>query len=422
MFISRLQRLDYISVTQLLWVQSRRSKQHTQALPLKLLRYNRLSSTSLGIIRFDIGDIVRIMDFPFSRLNMEDFLSSRLNTQAVRGSFLTNHSYETWMREQVIERAIVEHDIDNFKLALRETKIERRLGDEHCEKLLIDIVRNNFGRALKIVLNEYGVDVGPAFSHACCTRRYDMLEIFLKDSCKQNRHFVEFIFELLESDLVQIAVEYIDMDGFNLDDQEYCLSGQYFKSRNWRTGQSSLHVACLLNASTIVEKLLQRGAKMNLVDSEGYNALFYACLNGNFECALILVRHGVKVSQRTELSQGTEDLHERNTPRSPLYAACCLSTTPDENDRIVRLLLFAGIDLDVETWIYNNTAEMYISEDVCNSIKFQHENPVTLERLCTHAVLKRLRSSCRNKSVLSRLICLPLPAFIKEKCFLITRV
>ena len=77
----------------------------------------------------------------------------------------------------------------------------------------------------------------------------------------------------------------------------------------------SLHHACRRGLVGIVSHLLQTGADVSAVDSNGETPFHAACEHGNTDILRLLLRHGCRVN-------GTE-----NQPQTPLHVACMWSNT-----------------------------------------------------------------------------------------------
>jgi ankyrin repeat protein len=80
-------------------------------------------------------------------------------------------------------------------------------------------------------------------------------------------------------------------------------------------GWTPMHIAALHNDTDIVQLLIEKGAKVNLKDSEQNTPLTYAVLNKAFDVTHILRKNGGKESNNQILSNSPNNLKKRRNKR-----------------------------------------------------------------------------------------------------------
>ena len=96
-------------------------------------------------------------------------------------------------------------------------------------------------------------------------------------------------------------------------------------------GGTALHVSCRGSDNPeVTEFLLESGAKVNAVDTDGCTPLFYAITNERLECTKVLLAAGATVN------------HRRGGGRTLLDRALARAHRSEASSKIVELLEAAG--------------------------------------------------------------------------------
>jgi ankyrin repeat protein len=107
-----------------------------------------------------------------------------------------------------------------------------------------------------------------------------------------------------------------------------------------RDGTTPLHIACTLNHSGLVRFLIQKGAKVNVSDKNGF-PLHNACegsVSGGVDGISLINVQGDPLGTANELLQNGADVNAKNkSGRTPLHIAA-----QKGNTELVRLLLASG--------------------------------------------------------------------------------
>jgi ankyrin repeat protein len=107
---------------------------------------------------------------------------------------------------------------------------------------------------------------------------------------------------------------------------------------------NAVHLACHRNQPVVLKRLLNRGARIDAVDSLGMTPLHYACRLGHDEIVAILLDRGANV--KMEDCDGSR----------PLFTAIeCHIYNDTRTMKIVKLLTYAGADIN-HTDKYGRTA------------------------------------------------------------------
>ena len=77
---------------------------------------------------------------------------------------------------------------------------------------------------------------------------------------------------------------------------EETVSSENVKVRD-ENGRTPLMAAVYKNLTMIAEKLIENGAHIHAVDSEGFSVLYYSAVHGNFESTFLLYQSGVKMDK-----------------------------------------------------------------------------------------------------------------------------
>jgi Ankyrin repeats (many copies) len=88
---------------------------------------------------------------------------------------------------------------------------------------------------------------------------------------------------LFHNNMNLIAEEFVRMHGFYLDDQSAISALQNLKNAGERTGHGAIHVAVMHGNKELLVILMHQGATIDLKDSGGFTALYYACIAGNYD-------------------------------------------------------------------------------------------------------------------------------------------
>lgn len=324
-----------------------------------------------------------------------------------------SHGFAYW--DKVIYKAVVEHNIVRFRDAMvngitNHHKFFLGFPTFRTVPLITHIVRNKFDAALQFLLKGPYIDTRGSFIEVCRKRDLDMIDTFLSNACARHRDSAECLFALLETGLVNIAVEFINRNGFDVFDQCFQIPGKYVKCDYGRPGQSPLHVAALMSVPDIVDQLLNNGARVDLKDGKGFSPLYCACLVGSYECCEVLIQHGASAAYVAEASYMTN-------PRSPLIATCHLSTSSTENDRIAQLLRSAGVVFHQETWISGNQRKKCVSDATYKMVMDNFQLPPRLDMLCCQKIRSVLKTLSCGSSIVTKVEGLPLLNSIIEFYF-----
>lgn len=145
-------------------------------------------------------------------------------------------------------------------------------------------------------------------------------------------------------------------------------------------GQTALHLACILNQPTTVEKLIHRGANIYARDSRCQTALMIACANESFKCVqtILLAVQLLKGPEKIKLMESLE--YWNFSGETCFYIACKLRNVP-----IARALESVGANVNVREGKSGKTALMTAIEsratevisflcEECTSLSIDIEN------------------------------------------------
>ena len=105
-------------------------------------------------------------------------------------------------------------------------------------------------------------------------------------------------------------------------------------SRDSDDGRTALHKSCWGSDNPeVMEFLLESGAKVNAVDTDGWTPLFWSISNGRLECTKVLLAAGATVNHRNT---------DGRTPLDLALAQVVGSINP-ARAKIVELLEAAGV-------------------------------------------------------------------------------
>ena len=116
-------------------------------------------------------------------------------------------------------------------------------------------------------------------------------------------------------------------------------------------GRSALFYACIQNDVPMTELLLSYHADPNLIDEDGYSPLFIPCQNGFKRIVELLIQHGADVNHT--IASDDDDCCDGGCVESPLLAAIF-----EEHVNVVKLLLQhkAEVNVITETYAGHKTA------------------------------------------------------------------
>lgn len=318
--------------------------------------------------------------------------------------------------EVKMQKAIKHHDIATFRHEIKrgfpvshmfyERKPEVKV---YC--LLQLCVRSKFTDGVYTLLCEENVLQRSSYTEACELKHVDILKIFWQKACDEGKNCSEYIHLLLYHNLPHLAQSFIEMDGFNLNDQSGMLSISTLRYAGGRSEQTPLHIAVAYQNTSLIAHLINRGAILDLKDSCGFTPLHLACRMSAHESCLMLLKHGSNANWIDSTKKYTDGL-----VRSPLHAVCYLSAKNPLNDHIVSSLYEAGLDVRKEAWIAKDTQILTIDHSTNRSLIMHRFEPAPLELMCLQKIRAHLLDKTNGKSIYDQMGRLPVPPVLQAIC------
>lgn len=241
---------------------------------------------------------------------------------------------------------------------------------------------HDFPAGLQILLRGCYINTRRALEEALTQVNEACIKILLDNCLMHQRGCTESLFALLNHGYIVAANSFVQRRGFNVKDSNLMVPGSCVKSNRGRAGQTCLHVAAIFSSMSVTQHLLLQGVDPNVRDAEGYSSLFIACANGNFNYSRNLLQVGVE----------TDTINRPNQlPCSCLFAVCHLSNTSAiaDNEKLVKMLLWSGLDLTKESWINLPPAQTlmkYVSDETYDKLQRTQRMPLQLFYLCIRKI------------------------------------
>lgn len=318
-------------------------------------------------------------------------------------------NYYTYGERQLLW-AVYYQDIVRFRTAVRNYARNGQLfllGPPSFRQVtLIEYcIYDDFAQGVGFLTRGRAFDMRLAMEAACSLQGRDgIIDALLQKSFEQRRNFCENLFVLLDHNKHERAQVFVDRPGFDVNENTFMVPGEYLNSDAERAGQTPLHVAVMFDRPGIMGSLIAYGARVNAPDAEGYTPLFIACLRGNYDSVLLLLRHGANLTSQVNANQNL---------RSPLFATCHLSALSVRNDEIVDLLIQTGLDASQERWVSNNRP--FVTDKVYKDLIKARKNTSELRNLCIGATRDALIRSTHGRTMIDNVEKLPLPKAMKQE-------
>ena len=295
---------------------------------------------------------------------------------------------------------------------LLENGAEINTNSDGRSPLHIAAVRGN----LQIVkhLLDYGAHVDTSdsfnftpFSLACLRGHIDVVTIIL-DNTKDKATLD------LECGLCKAS------EGGHIETMKYLLQNKVNVNVRNSLGETALSLAAR-GQSLAVEVLLDHNANINTVDKRGYTPLQLALLREQMDISRLLIQHGALLNLL--VSQGTE---------SPLWIAHAAS-----NAVLIKYIIQAGCHLSKERWFTPIAAQeklkeldfhcpgplrfrrgVHLRQDLWEWVISSFSQPKTLLQFCRIAVRETLSEVTGGSSIIHSLQKLPLPQSALRYLFL----
>lgn len=163
--------------------------------------------------------------------------------------------------------------------------------------------------------------------------------------------------------------------------------------------ETPLHVC---RNRSVADLLLTYGARMDMVEITGKTPLFSYFCRSHYDLCLELLKHGSEIEIIDRLGNS-------------LFSFIAHSNAPIQ---FIVLLMEAGISFNKEPWVSNNkTFPQRLRKKypkLMNYMQWRARNPYSLKEICRKAVRSHLYNVNSNKSVLNRVLHLPVPTTLQD--------
>lgn len=327
--------------------------------------------------------------------------------------------------------AIASHDVVRFRAALDRgfspwTLFSKDWTDSHpiealesqkrnrpCSSkpasLLELAVRCNFHPAVEYLIRSTAVPTVPAFYWACRLGLDGIASLLWMAALDEvNYDAVASYFEaMIKYDRIDLATELIDMNAFD--------PNMKLIDSSVNSPKTLLHVCVEHDVVQMLSRLLDRGAKTNGIDGDGYSPLNLSLFLGHYDCCRCLLRNGANPNCTIYLG-GTPvslSLYE-------LYESYPSEIRQDGGaDSMARLLVRAGLDLTEQKWLLDRDIEGAshgaIGVEVHRMLATLCGRPTSLQMICLRFLRRHLSYVRRGTSVLDRIERLPIPLRLKAE-------
>ena len=143
-----------------------------------------------------------------------------------------------------------------------------------------------------------------------------------------------------------------------------------------------LHIVIHHNQLHLARLLLQKEAIVDAMDRKGTTPLIVACSFMSVDSARLLLQHGADPSHKA-----CRDLYPHH---SPLHATYRFSRDASTAEKIVWLLLAAGLDLHRETWLQSQGTSFNIPEPLHSHLQYLCHQPQQLKMQCFYTIRNHL--------------------------------
>lgn len=316
-------------------------------------------------------------------------------------------------KEIRIQNIVKRHDESSFQ-----QEIERgfpkshifyvkQIGNESARVfcLLELCVQYEFVFGVEFLLKDPGILRRFSFANACASQNYNMLCLFLRNACELRKNRLEYLHLLLYHHIYNLAEAFIEMPGYDINEVNGVVSSTLLKYERGQIKQSALHLAVVYEQTQIIEKLIARGAKLDILDDQDNTPLYLACVIGSYVACKILLRNGASPFW----PDGQANY------RSALFACCCQSLKgQDLNLDIVNLLLATGLNVNGERWLSTNPPLTKISQPASRALFKSYRGPSKLEAICIKKVRTHLFTLTHGQAITAKLEALSLPPLLKS--------
>lgn len=171
--------------------------------------------------------------------------------------------------------------------------------------------------------------------------------------------------------------------------------------REFKTGDTALHIAIKRNYTSVVELLLAAGSRHDIYNHQGETAAYDAVVSNKHEIIRLMVKHNCDPEQPGKyFSNG-------------IYKSLFQIAAEKGHYEICRMLATYGyVDFTARVQIYTNYVPPRLvteSEDVVQWLRRKMQTATSLQELCRKCIRKRL-----GYKIVQNVECLPMPRALKD--------
>lgn len=291
--------------------------------------------------------------------------------------------------------------------------LQSQTRDRHCTSKPVSLlelaVRCNFHQAVEYLTRSTAVPTVPAFYWACRLGLDGIARLLWTVALDEMKHdaVAQYFEAMIKYDQIDLATELIDMNAF--DPNRKLMDG----SPN--SPKTLLHVCVEHDVVQMLSRLLDRGAKTDERDGDGYSPLNLTLFLGHYDCCRCLLRNGANPNCMvyiggTPINLSIYEMYESYPSEIRQGGGI---------DSIARLLVRAGLDVTEQRWLLSRDNERAsrgaVGVEVHRMLAALCGRPTSLQMICLRFVRRYLSHVGRGTSVLHRIEGLPLPLRLKAE-------
>lgn len=291
--------------------------------------------------------------------------------------------------------------------------LQSQARDRPCSSKPVSLielaVRCNFHPAVEYLIQNTAVPTVPAYYWACRLGLDGIGRLLWTAALEALKYdaVAKYFEAMIKYDRIELATELIELIAFD--------PNLKLIDSSPNSPKTLVHVCVEHDAVRMLWRLLDRGAKTDGSDGDGYSPLNLALFLGRYDCCRSLLRHGANPNSVIYLG-GTPvslSLYE-------LYESYPSEVRPGGgSDAIARLLVRAGLDLTGQRWLIGRDAERAsrgaLGVEVHRMLVTLCGRPTALQMICFRCIRRHLSYVGRGTSVLHRIEGLPIPLRLKAE-------
>ena len=290
------------------------------------------------------------------------------------GTLDVNHCFSENAPEDAVDKSLLQFAVEvNAEEVVRMLLFHRRkhLCDQKAQMAFLYAMRRNMTPIIRLFLqavveNRFYIPLDDAFRHAMYKGQYDLVG------------------------------EIIKKHRFNVNQES-----------TWGLDKP-LHIVAYHNQSQLIELLLENGAIVDALDRRGVTPLIVACSIAAQQNIAILLKHGSDPNYKA-----CRDLYHFSSALRTLYRFsskfdCSLT------QKIIELLLQAGLDMKREQWIQSGLPGPFILASTHELLKYLSKCPQSLKTMCFYSIRQQLSSRTFGASILRSIDSLPVGPVMKK--------